>query len=442
MSLNNSSGIVTSGLLFAYDANSSISWKGKPTTNYAYQVNARVDSSYTTYSATGSGTWNAKHSDAINVYNIDGSDITGYVNTGVGDWTNTYHAIWVYDYELQKPVVVMRDIDAQWKAKSWGLGQTYTSMGLAAGNTYTISWLSWSDDISKCANAGLYSANASGSWNFWDGQSNSQSTAFNTKPRTWQRVYATFTVASGLNYSSGLSCYMYGHYGNRGTVKIADVQIETGNGSAFNKTQTRSNTQSILDLTGNNTVTTSVTYNSNASFSFNGTSDRLQIPVSGNPSMYCLEVAIKNYKAISPNTNMGPYYSAIGFTANGYSTIGLNLGEWTGSLSNETISFWHYGSTNAALSIQDTIDANWNIYTINWNGSNYDIWINGTKRTIYSSFGTMNLITNLTKISIGYNEGWNYWFNGNINSVKIYRSQLSDSQVIQNFNALRGRYGV
>jgi hypothetical protein len=443
MSLNTSPSVVTNGMVFCYDAGNEKSFKGKPTTNYAFNQNPRVDSTYAPYSATASGTWNAKHSDALVVYNDAGDNITGYANTGVGDWTNTYHAIWTYDTQLARPVVTMRDIDGVWKAKSFGLGQTYNSMGLSAGSTYTISWLSWTDDISKCANAGLYSPNSGGSYNFWDGQSNSFGTAYNTKARTWQRVYATFTVSSGLNYAAGLSCYMYGMYGNRGTVKIADVQIEAGSYSGFTKTATRSNTQTILDLTNNSIITANnLNYASNGTFSFNGSSSKLEIPISGNPTLFSMEVAIKNYKAISPNTNMGPYYSAIGFTANGYSTIGLNLGDWTGSLANETLSFWHYGNSQGAVSIQDTIDANWNIYTINWNGSAYDIWVNGIKRTTYSSFGTVSLITNLTKISVGYNEGWNYWFNGDIGSLKVYNKQLTEAEVQQNFNALRGRYGL
>lgn len=585
MSLSNSNS-VTSGLAFSYDMYNPKSWIGKPTTNYAYGHNARTDTSYTSFSATSSGSWNAKHSDAITVYNDAGDNISGYYNSGVGDWTNTYHAIWTYDYELQRPVVTMRDIDGQWKAKSFSLSvSTPAGMGLSVGSTYSISWLSWTDDINKCANAGMYSRRASdGNYNFWDGQSNSQSTALNTKPRTWQRVYAVYTVFSGMDINASWTCYMYGHYGNRGTVKIADVQIEAGPPSSFSKVANRlansnletspnfpswntnagssasggtltftngsynsksgwdlyktysglstgvnytwsalvklgtasnfivtmNNTQSwntgpatnftslnssgwtrvsitgttssgsfnlhlgasfndamasvvqtagtvfiqdvrlertdsktsLVDLTGQSTcVVNSLTYANDGTFSFNGTSNSIEIPISGSPSLYSMDIAIKNYKAMSGGTSMGPYYSAVGFTANGYSTIGLNLGEWTGSLTNETVSFWHYGSAQGAVSIQDTIDSNWNIYSINWNGSAYEIWVNGIKRTTYS-FGTVNLITNLTKISVGYNQGWAYWFNGSIGALKIYNRQLTDNEVRQNFSALRGRFGV
>ena len=117
MALGNSPSIITNGLVFHYDMNNIKSFKGAPITNYAYDQNPRIDSSYAQYSATTSGTWAAKHSDAIRVYNDAGSDITGYVNTGVGDWTNTYHAIWSYDDDLARPVVVLRDYDGNWRSE-------------------------------------------------------------------------------------------------------------------------------------------------------------------------------------------------------------------------------------------------------------------------------------------------------------------------------------
>jgi hypothetical protein len=35
-----------------------------------------------------------------------------------------------------------------------------------------------------------------------------------------------------------------------------------------------------------------------------------------------------------------------------------------------------------------------------------------------------------------------YWFQGNIATTQIYNRALSASEVQQNFNALRGRYGI
>lgn len=438
MSLGNSSGIVTSGLIFSYDANSSRSWKGKPTTNYAYAQNARVDSSYTTYSATGSGTWNAKHPDAINVYNIDGNDITGYVNTGVGDWTNTYHAIWTYDYELQKPVVTMRDIDGQWKAKSFGLStSTPAGMGLSVGSTYSISWLSWSDDIGKCANAGMYMRRASdGSYNFWDGQSNSQSTAFNTKARTWQRVYAVYTVSSGMDVNASWSCYMYGHYGNRGTVKIADVQIEVGYPSGFNRTSTRSNAQALLDLTGNNTITTSLAYASNGTFSFDGNSNNY---IDGGNNTSVLNIANPTICVWVKRTSYNSSYPMI-IRRNDRDAYSLQVGQ-----SNDTIWFKIYQGgfwTSTATSYSGIPLNTWCHFAGVFTGSQLQLYKNGVLvQTTNTSSPISYNDASVPQLIIGRDDPspGRYW-HGDIPNVQIYNRALSAFEVQQNYNATKERY--
>jgi hypothetical protein len=217
----------------------------EPTENWFYKQNPRIDSSYASYVATTSGTWQANHPNAIRVYNDEGSEITGYINSGVTDWTNTYHAVWEYDYQLRIPVVVQNDVDGNWKAKSWGLGQTMSSMGLSAGMKYTISWLQWTNNTSKRLRVGLYGQNSSGSNGFHDGQLYPS----NTMPYTWERVSATFTVSSAWNFSAGLNCYMYGHYDVRAIIKIADVQMEIkDHDTKFSKSPSRGG--SVSDNSG------------------------------------------------------------------------------------------------------------------------------------------------------------------------------------------------
>ena len=115
-------GIVKDGLVFAYDHDDPKSFKGRPLTNYAYIQHARIDDSYATYEQTAAAPWPDNHADALTVYNNSGTNITGYVNTGVTSYESTQHAIWSYDSELRRPVVVMRDWDSNWKAKNWGMG--------------------------------------------------------------------------------------------------------------------------------------------------------------------------------------------------------------------------------------------------------------------------------------------------------------------------------
>ena len=260
-------------------------YKGAPTTNVIHGQNARADSSYTTYSATSSGNWNANHPKAIRAYNSGGGDITGYYNAGVTDAANTHHAHWQLDPILKKPVVVMNDRgDSQWKAKSFGTGLgTWTSQGKTYGDTYTISWLQWVDDLSKNARTGLYTQTTAGGNGFHDGQSTSAS-SYNTKLRTWQRVYQTYTTNSNRNLNHSMaSIYMYGHYSPRAVVKVADVQWQWGSiPFPFCETSERSSTASLIDLKKTADINLSnVSFDSTGQPDYDGTNDYLRQTLTG-----------------------------------------------------------------------------------------------------------------------------------------------------------------
>lgn len=427
MALVNAPQIITNGLVFCYDMFNAKSFKGAPTTNYAHDQNPRLgDTSYSVYSATSSGTWNAKHPDAIRVYNKAGTELSGYVNTGVTDWTNTYHAIWTYDYDLDKPVVTMRDYDGQWKAKSWGTGQTYASMGLSAGSTYTISWLQWTDDLGKSANAGLYS-----NIGFGDGLSNDKgATAYNTKIRTWQRVYATFTVNGTSNLASGISAFMYGHYGPRGTVKISDVQIEVGSvPSRFNDGLTRSNTQSVVDLTGNNAVTVAgLTYANDNTFSFNGSSNYTSInsvSTSGNAARSVFAwIKTSTGGCIFSSGTAAPSqaFNLVTYGSSKVGVMGYNNDFYPTSGANITNNAWHY--VGAVASGNGTIT------------TYVDGVLDNTGSVTYSTVGQSNFVGKSNHAGAE-----SYW-NGSIASVHYYNRALLAAEIKSNYNALKGKFGL
>jgi len=282
MSTSTGGKIIKDGLVFQYDMNDRNSWKGKPTTNLCYQRNpiGRGDrKDYLKSTNTSDATFNSNHPGRIKFTTANNGEIGDMINFGVngGNWQVTHHAHWQYDEELRKPVCVMNDVDGQWKAHSFNTGYTLNSLGWSEGQQYTISWLGWTTRIDKAPNAGIYYRRTSdNNRGFYAGLSNSQSTAFNTEPYKWQRLYATFTVPAGMDETYVLGMYCYGQYTGRGTVKMVDLQWEEGPPSHFVENngrpyQTRSNTDALIDLVGRNTITTnSLTYNSDGTFSFNG----------------------------------------------------------------------------------------------------------------------------------------------------------------------------
>ena len=69
----------------------------------------------------------------------------------------------------------------------------------------------------------------------------------------------------------------------------------------------------------------------------------------------------------------------------------------------------------------------------------FKIYSNGDLNTT----GTFNIDLNSSaQLRIGRNRGGVYYYDGEISNVKVYTKALTASEVAQNFNALRGRFGI
>ena len=435
--------IVTDGLAFMYDTGSGKSYKGEPTINYIHAQNAVAKDSYTTYSATSSGTYNAKHPNAIVAYNAAGTQLSGYYNSGVSDATNTYHAHWQYDPILKKPVVVMNDlVGSQWKAKSFGTGLgSWNSQSKSHGDTYTISWLQWVDNLSKNAKAGLYTKNTSGGNGFHDGQANSAS-SYNTTLYTWQRVYQTYTTSTARDLSQTLaSIYMYGHYNVRATVKVADVQFTWGSHPVqFSAEYERSATQGLLDLTGNSTINISnASFDSNAQMIFDGTDDYANVDhqSSYDTNVFTIEAWFKSTADDNTHdsivTRNGDVYS---------STNGWSLGKLRNGLGDTPNALrWLVWGTSAYTGLLggSATTGNW-IHAVGVSdGSTLYLYQNGVLKTS-SSKPAGNIYPASYGLKVGANKSGSDVWNGHIDSIKMYNKALTAAEVLQNYNATKGRF--
>ena len=282
---------------------------------------------------------------------------------------------------------------------------------------------------------------------------------------------ASFTFSASDTFSA-----QYLYIGSRSIAQyingyMDEVRITRGTAlwtSAFTPPTTRSSNAPVVDLSGNdgggnfNTtdMTDVATYRdgqviepvTSATWDFDGTDDRIECsfePNTGSFDLKCFELAIQQYQAVTPDGGMGGWYSNVGFTLNDYTGSsgndlknGLNIGSWTGGMTDETVSWWGYGTGGYwATYIKDTIPAGWHIYTINWNGSSYDIWIDGAKKTTYFMTSHAALFQGVVKVSLGWNQGWNYYFKG-MGCVRCYDTSLTDQQIKQNFNTQRSRFEV
>lgn len=239
----------------------------------------------------------------------------------------------------------------------------------------------------------------------------------------WVKQSMTFTPVNPTCIS-----YFFPSSGNI-IYDLAHIQFETGSTASAWTNSSRSTTQSLLDLTGRNTFTVnSLTYSSdnNNTFSFNGSGNNLSIgSFSGYSTNLTCEAWFKTTSGATwKNIVCGPTNDVI-FTVNG----GL-------------LNFGCQGSSPIPHANYSTTTVNtgaWFHGVATYNGNTVKIYINGNLESTNARTGT---ITSGAK-NIGSNSGGsNEYFNGTIDSVKMYNRALSAAEVAQNFNATRRRYNI
>ena len=52
------------------------------------------------------------------------------------------------------------------------------------------------------------------------------------------------------------------------------------------------------------------------------------------------------------------------------------------------------------------------------------------------------LFQDVITVSLGVNQGWDYWFKGKMGCVRCYDISLTDQQVKENFNQQRNRFKI
>ena len=202
-----------------------------------------------------------------------------------------------------------------------------------------------------------------------------------------------------------------------------------GSGSAWNDLSGRGN---------NCTLTVAPTYSSTANlgaFLFNGTSTYIYTPSFGTSlnTTFTYEVWFNSSAANGVilseqgqlTLNSGWFDSNIEIVANS-----LKLGFWT-------------GSAEASLTLQTISTGVWYMVSMTYVGTTLTGYVNGVLANS-ASFTKGNPGTTYLPLGAGCgtNLGSGAYYSGYIGTFKIYNQALSAAQILQNFNAYRGRYGV
>lgn len=225
-------------------------------------------------------------------------------------------------------------------------------------------------------------------------------------------------------------------YGSGRNPVLRNIQLELGSFASPFVNDTRSNTQAVLDLTNNNTVTaTSLTYASNNTFSFNG-SNYLTVPFNSSLFTFNNEQTIliwmKNEASVAARRN--PYNQAYGGAGTITHESNTNFNYFYGTSGvNNTPYTSHTSPFSVTLNETAQIAITRNVSQTAWykNGT-----LGNTRANPYG--GTVVTGTSPILIGTGYTTG----VIGGLYTVQIYNRALSAQEVKQNFNATRSRYGI
>ena len=386
MSLSNFPKIVTNGLVFYYDmSNRKKSWIGAPTTNLLVSQGL----SYSLYAY-----------------------VTGPVVTPTSDQNNV--SVTTQRYTVSTVVNFAR---AAFYPSSLTTGVDYVFSCYIRYNGNNVVTPSLYADASKGSPEGGANNNTF----------NSSSVTATPVGNNWYYLVYKFNYATCPTnrcvLAFGVSTGSDTAYLNN-TYDVYNAQLEVGTLATPYSNGVRSATQSLLDLTNSYTLTgTNIVYNSNGTFSFTN-------------SYFDLNSA----NIITGNNP---------FTVESWYTT-------TGTTSDEIFGNYGSGATSGTLWISGRYGTyisgavyfpgaplgagTYHLMTTRNGAGNVILYLNGNQ---------VNAGVLASSIPVGFNfrigadvNGGAEPFTGSIHSVRVYNRVLSANEVKQNFDALRGRYGV
>ena len=380
---------VTDGLVFFYDTVNSKSYAGEPTTNLLNN------------SILGLGSGASLGSDGTGTYIQLADTTTGYSRFQLPSIPVSSNDIYTWSFELMSPV----DITT---------GYYFDT------NEYSDQFPS-SNDLSRVG-------------------------AVHRVPSTmpawkWQEFSLTVTMKPDLTgaYTYDFFNMFYPTFQNK-KIYYRNMQFEfkdhptqyVGQGGS------RSVTQGLLDLTGNLTIDLSnVSFDSNAQITFDGSDDWMNAAVTLNAGNFTYETVMKQFGSTSyqifaagtgvpsnGGTNIQAFVNSSGGLVNLYAPVGG--------------SGWQYGTYDNTGNFTATSNVNYHIAVVNLD-TTWKIYVNGDLVGDIDSF--VPTVGNRVGIARSAMQAANN-SSLQVSLVKIYDKALTASEVQQNYNAVKSRFGI
>jgi hypothetical protein len=294
---------------------------------------------------------------------------------------------------------------------------------LTNGVTYTRSWWAKSN-ITQTINGHMLSVNGGGNNTYILGDNT------DLVAGEWKRVSHTFTYTGTSNLDWRFRSINY----NQSKVYIANIQLEVGSYASPFTATSRSDTQSLIELTKTTDIDWGAySFDSNGQPFWDGTNDRTD--VTSYPAIEIVDdVSIEYvYKRLSTDPVLDVIankYHSTGWelfctTANKFALAGRN-GDGT-----------YYSMSNGAYTIQN--NQYYHLVAIK-EGLSWRLYVNGE---LYASLTANSVGTwsNTGVLQIG-GEGNGYFPHMELPVLKIYNKVLSVAEIKQNYNAYKNRFDI
>lgn len=253
----------------------------------------------------------------------------------------------------------------------------------------------------------------------------------------WYWAWNTFTTQASTTRLTGIMLYYY-QYNVSDRVYVAKVLLTPGNYTGVHPRlwpdlgTTRAATTSIYDLMGSSTSSAAALgYDSSGSPTFDGSSNYIRWNNNTNldTSTPTVEVWIK-----TNSTNQNGFWFEKGAVNTQYSLFQENTSiAWRHQINGVGLTTL-YTSTSPYINT-----SNWFHVVGTYSSGSRKLYVNGV--LVNSDTQTGSVATNTSGMFMGEYGGGGYRYNGQIAMVKVYNRALLASEVLQNFNASKGRFG-
>jgi hypothetical protein len=389
--------IVTNNLIFSIDErNTKKSWIGPPITNQ-FLAPTPTQNGDVTFALNGTGTFKRITGGTFDGYSIGQNDVVYRYDLGVAGCHYHGNAVtiasgvyvtWTFDYYISPDAANLGT--ANYLANVEGVG----SMAITLPNF----------------NKGVW-------------QSIKSTSALTTSSGSANLLLYPGACSSSYLASSGYILY-----------KNPQVTVTTYNptvGIPF-VNGTRTSSQSLLDMVSKNIITANnVVYAADGTFSFNGSTSNCTIP---NNTIF--DTQTPTVEAwIKPST----------LTQNGFIFEKGAVNTQYSLFFESTSIVWRHASTAGGYTNLTTPTSSltvnqWNHVVGTFESGSRKIYVNGVQ--VASDTQVQTLPVNASGETIGmYNSG-GYYYNGSIGVVRVYNRVLTATEVNQNFQAIRTRYGI